>query len=115
MRSVQKVLAVVGLVGLGVGASSAVAVPNQLDSLEIAHQDPMLTVLAIGAPVELAGAPCMILEGPAFGVGMPVGATVLVPGPNLLVVPNLPGPSWYTAIGPFEPKGVEDQNDAGAN
>jgi len=114
MSIARKVFATLGLVGLGVAATSAAALPNQLDGFSIVHEFPLMTVLDIEAPIELAGAPCTILSGPEVGVGIPVGALVLVPGHNLIAVPNLPGPECYTAIGPFEAKGI-DSHDNGIN
>lgn len=114
MTTVRKLVATLGLVGLGAAATSAVGLPNQLDAFALVHQDPALTMLDVVAPPELAGAVCTILDGPAFCVGMPVGSVVLVPGHNLIAVPNLPGDGVYTAIGPFEAKPLDD-NDCGAN
>lgn len=114
MRMVRNVLATLGLVGLGAAATSAIGLPNQLDAFVLVHQDPMVTMLDVVAPPELAGAVCTILDGPAFGVGVPVGSVVLVPGHNPIAVPNLPGDGCYTAIGPFEAKPLDD-DDCGAN
>ena len=114
MSFARKVFATLGLAGLAVAATSAVAVENQLDGASIVNEFPMMTILEIQAPIELAGAPCTILSGPEFGIGMPVGSTVLMPGLNVLAVPNLPGPECLTVVGPFEAKSV-DGHDNGTN
>ena len=64
MRSIRRVLAVVGLVGLGGLASSAGANPNQLDGMAVVGEAPVITLLNVMAPPELAGAPCTVLSGP---------------------------------------------------
>ena len=116
MSFARKVFATLGLAGLGVAATSAVAVQNQLDGFTIVNQFPLTTILDVQAPIELAGAPCTVLSGPEFGIGMPVGSTVLMPGHNMLAVPNLPGPEVYTAIGPFEARPADvNGHDNGIN